>query len=391
MSHNAPPPEFFEMATKLWRDMHRSNDAQSSRTVSEMYDAWLASIQSRERTLTARAHRRFVDKMRVEDGGAGFVLGHLKVQECDLNHLRAWQTQLRKVKSRKTDDVLSTTYRHGVRMSLSSAFVYGVEQGWINLNPVRKLEFEEGYDKKREGYFSTDQLTEFLRHCHPLLADILVTCLRSGGMRNRELRNLRKDQIDHAGRRFVVRNKGGKIKKVPIHDDVYGIILRRAAVAPGDYIFPNPRDPKGGPIPTGTLTRWMHKARDAYGLTLLGEKPVLHHARHGAAVEMLRVGMPDQWVSAVLGHVNTKQLARYGALRGDAEEDARAIMNRIGKTENPEPNSFPCPRCKQPYPDIRDAAECFSRHEAATQATREPPKGVTPIAAFVPPKKHTSP
>jgi integrase len=78
------------------------------------------------------------------------------------------------------------------------------------------------------------------------------------------------------------------------------------------------------------MNSWWEKAVEAWGETLLGEHPVFHMLRHGYVMEMLKK-MPVHWIASQTGHRNSRQIEqRYGVLRGQAEEQARALINASG-------------------------------------------------------------
>jgi integrase len=186
---------------------------------------------------------------------------------------------------------------------------------------------EDPNPPSRQGYFTPAALQEFLKHCRPLLAAMFRVSARCGGLRRDAVRLLAKHQVDYGAGELVFMNKGGKERRVLMTADAMDEIAAWSKLSPGRLVFPSPKDPTGNrPIPQTTFSNWVRDAQKASGITLMGEKAVFHHARHGWTMAMEKA--PIQWVSDQLGHGDTKQVeSRYGRLRGEAKETMRAYMN----------------------------------------------------------------
>ncbi len=385
----AQPPELDPTLAAIFAramaDYQAKQKAQEALTVRELYDGWQNALLG-VRAKSARSHRSYLDiAVRDSMSGETFCLGDLKWTDCTHNRLVDWIKRLATQKSTRKESVLLPGYRQQVRNSVGAAFNYHLRLGHITRNPLAGVPGEKDADNGRDGYFDPDSLEKFLPFCHPLLSVLLRIMARCGGLRISEAISLRKDQIDHSTREFLVKNKGGGMKRVIVPDDAYDLVCRQVAVAPGEYVFPHPSDPKGNAVKYTTVAKWMEKARDKAGMRLLGELPVLHHARHGFSMAMLDKGAPLNWVAEQLGHSDIKMLSkRYGKLRGQARETMRGYMNAsplVGE-KSPHVASYPCPICKASYPGPREAAACLDKHEAAGAVAKKPASPVIPIASF---------
>lgn len=277
-------------------------------TLAELYDAWAMTLGA-SRAKTARAHRPYIVD----------ALGALAHRKLTPSALLAWQEGLPRE--------LSPGYRQNIRTTLCSCLTYHVKVRAIPSNPLAGLPRDKAVDNNRQGYFTPEAFRAFVAHARPILCDMALTAARCGGLRASEVCGLRRDQIDHDAREFVVLQKGGRKKRVLIADDVYAMVCRRLKEHGGWFVFPSVTDPSTH-VPYSTLAYWMDEAATASGVRLLGEKPVFHHLRHGYARAMLDAGMMAHDVASQMGHKNPREVEmRYGALRGPAKEVARLKVN----------------------------------------------------------------
>lgn len=338
--------EFAEFARRAFSEWKRREAEKSDRTIRELWAAWIPTLEGKG-TRVAHAtssYRRYVAKMPVRLGEREFVVADLRWSEFDRDHVNAWLAALRQVKSSRNEP-LSAGSRDQVRLHLQACFAYHVkETRLMRWNPLANVPREEREPKMRLAYFTPEALATFMQHARPLLQQYMRFVARTG-LRRDEARLLRKDQIDHEHRELVIPRKGGKTHRVLVPDDAYQELRALILAAPGEYVFPNPRDPRGGPIPTDTLGGWFRRARKAAGITMLGEKLVIHSLRHGYAMGMMEVpGAPIHHVAQQLGHKSTQQLEeRYSRLRGPAKEHYRKLaeQNPLGldnaKKKPPDP------------------------------------------------------
>lgn len=289
--------------------------------IAEMYDAWALTL-SGSRWKTAREHRRYI---------VG-PLGHLPFGKLTTAALHVWRESLATMPGARAE-TLSPGYRQNIRTTLSACLSHHVRMGAIPMNPLAGLPRDKAVDNNRQGYFTPDALASFLPHAEavqPMLRDICVVAATCGGLRATEALGLRRDQIDHHARKLVVLQKGGRIKRPIAPDRSYELVCSRLKANNSWHVFPSLTDPSR-PVPYITLNSWWERAVASWGQTLLGEKPVFHMLRHGFVVEMLRKGMPTHWIASQTGHKNAKEIEqRYGVLRGQAEEQARALINASG-------------------------------------------------------------
>lgn len=201
-------------------------------------------------------------------------------------------------------------------------------------NPLRGIEREKEDPDVRAGCFfrEEEELEDFLRYAPPTLRDMGRLSTFAGGMRAKEVRLLRIDQVrwdtrdvvlpdsERGGERFT---KTGKGREFPLLDPQYEMLCGRRMAAESlgtPYLFPNPqpkykRDPEAfrAPIPIETLTHWMTAAADRWQPKLLNGKhrPIFHAFRHTFGTWGCAKGIPIVELMRQGGWTDPKIAARY--------------------------------------------------------------------------------
>ena len=326
--------EFAEFqAYRAWKASRGLAAKPPTLTIEQFWDQWFPSVEHTARGRNIQNHRRYTVAFVFAFQGAEVRLGDLRPGDCTPALWEAWKAALRATKNRYGRP-LGPDYQDQIRLSLQAMFTYHLNTGGLTgRNPLKGVPREDGWrGRRREGFFDQASLERFLPHCRPLLAAILQLSFRSGGMRRDEMRLLKKHEVDWPAREIVLsgaRTKTGEPRRVLLTEDCAELLQHFVAVSPSEYVFANPNDPAGGPIPASTLWGWLEQARQASKLTLAGEPPVIHSARHGFTMRMVDRA-PESWIADQLGHRDTTMIAaRYGRLRGqEAREKMRAMMER---------------------------------------------------------------
>lgn len=352
-----------EITAQVVARMRGEEPPVTARTFAEMWDEFLPTVKNKNTAQNARSARSKFDlKFRFQ--GKTVTLAGAKAAELTKPFLRAWLDALGAWKTR-TGEPLKPGSIDVIRSNAQACLAFFVEREELAHQPFAGIPFQQSREGApgRLGYFTEEQLAEYRSHCHPTLWDVLWTSSRCGGLRVQEALSLTKDQIDFEKGELWVRRKGGRITTAIIPSDILEMLRHRVATAPGDYVFPNPRDPSGGPLSRFTLGGWNRRARKKWGKRLMGELPVPHHARHTKAVHDLEKGAPETHVADQLGHTTTAQLKRYGKLRGASKETYRDLADMtVAEAKRARRAGFACPQCLKQYPDIRQAADCYDSH-----------------------------
>lgn len=301
------------------------------RTVGELWAEYFPLVEKKPGGRNKRSDRRMFD-LRFRYDGRDVSLAELTTSELTPHALEAWRAALASYRKGNGEQLALAT-RQRVRMTLQSMFTYFVRVGSVPglvRNPVAPMPPEAMKFPERQGYFTEEDFDQFCSHCIPVVAALLRVSFRCGGLRNAEVRLLRKSEVLWQTKEMTLKQKGGGFKTVIIPDAEFTLIEHWAAIAPGEYVFPNPRDPHGGPLSQSALWKAVDRARRSWGKRLgpTNENPTTHHTRHGYTMAMLEKGAPEGWVSQQLGHKSLAQMARYGRLRGRARDMMRDLANK---------------------------------------------------------------
>lgn len=304
--------------------------------VREIWSAWAPMVTKRKDQLVVEAHSWYVHEMRFQGPDGETTLGDLRWDDCKSPVVDAWRSALEVSKDRRFKDqdkapVICGATRNRVLNTVQSMFTWALERNppLVRSNPLSGSSREDESEGEREGWFTEDQFRQFVAHARPLLKRMATVSYRCGGMRNTEVRTLRKRDIDWENGFILIRSsrhKNKRMKQIPTTPDVMEILRAQAALAPGEFLFFNPRDPAGGPVPPGTFAEWVRKARKSSGVDLLGEAPVFHHLRHSFGMHMLMKGANPLHVMDVLGVTSPRVARRYMKLAGEAFEVMRDKM-----------------------------------------------------------------
>jgi len=279
-----------------------------------------------------RSSGRRLMNLEITLAGEKTTLGALPASRCDLKAIDAWrkaraqQTTIRKgaVKPSTRDRELSW---------LQSMFTWHVDRGTLTKSPVTGMDREKKKNEgKRQGYYTDEQLEAYLSGAHPLLAKMMRLSFRCGAMRQDEVRLLQIHEVDWDREVIILsgdRTKNGEPRVITVTRDEMEMLRAQRATAPGTYLFPNPQDPSGGPVPKGTLGGWLARAKKRCSwLRLMGEAPTYHHTRHSWAVHQIWKGAPVSAVMDEAGWSSVEIMRGYTKLAGVARDHMREIVNR---------------------------------------------------------------
>ena len=134
----------------------------------------------------------------------------------------------------------------------------------------------------------------------------VLELLYAAGLRVSELCGLDRRDVDLVGRTLLVLGKGGKERRVPMHDEAVQVVAewleqgREAMAGPPEAVFVNQRGNRLGP-------RDVRRILDARAAS-----PTHPHAlRHTFAAELEAAGTPLSVISKLLGHRSIATTARY--------------------------------------------------------------------------------
>lgn len=198
---------------------------------------------------------------------------------------------------------------------LKKMFNLGIDWGFCEENPVRKIKLFPEKDNLRERILTPEEESRLLPRCVPHLRPIVVFALNTG-MRKGEILRLRWDQVDVVNKSVrVTKTKSGKDRTVPLNDAAAGVIMSQLRMKQGDFVFPSPK--------TGVAMKSVdHSFWRACSLAgILGLR--FHDLRHTFATRLIRKGVDIITVKTLLGHHAVSVTERY--THSDAHEKQRAV------------------------------------------------------------------
>lgn len=196
------------------------------------------------------------------------------------------------------------------KITLSAFFSWCVREGLIAASPVDGVKVSKSVAPPRTmNPWTWDELDELVCRMaawSPRYADVVLT-LGWTGLRWGEARSLRVGDVQRVGgQALIVRTshteglrekttKGGKVRRVPVADRVWPIVLGWCEGREADeHLFVTER---GSQLHKSNVRRAVRWAEAARGHSI-------HDLRHTAATEWLRSGVDVRTVQAWLGHAS---------------------------------------------------------------------------------------
>lgn len=216
---------------------------------------------------------------------------------------------------------------------LSNLFTIAIQEWGLGLshNPVaaiRKPSPGKGRDRRLSADEEKRLLAAVEQYSNPMLGWIVRIAIETG-MRQSEILNLRKRQLDLTAR--VVRLSETK------NDSARTVPLTAAATSAFKAALENPLRPKdsdlvffGEPGKDGQrrpyqFTKIWAEIKESLGITDLH----FHDLRHEAVSRLVEGGLSDQEVASISGHKSMQMLRRYTHLRA---EDLVVKLDRLKKS-----------------------------------------------------------
>ncbi|MCU1278336.1 MAG: hypothetical protein JWM53_1882 [bacterium] len=143
------------------------------------------------------------------------------------------------------------------------------------------------------------------------------------GMRRSEITRLKKADVDLVAREItVVKSKSGKVRRIPINDELLVLLRNALAQSTGAYVFTNR---KGEPYHPDSITHAFVRTCKKVGITNLR----FHDCRHHFATMVRRTGGDLDLVRQLLGHSHLSMTERYAHV---GREQLHQAVARIGSS-----------------------------------------------------------
>jgi integrase/recombinase XerD len=165
-------------------------------------------------------------------------------------------------------------------------------------------------------YLSLEEVNKIIDAAQNLRESVILKILARTGMRRFELANLRVKDVDIEGKKiFIQRGKNGKPRAVPVDDDtIQTIKFYVGARKHGKLIQSNNKTHDG--IDVSRINAIIRKAAEQAGVQ--NPDPMRKHMnphifRHSFVRNMIKLGMPPNYVQQVVGHSDIRiTLQMYG-------------------------------------------------------------------------------
>lgn len=201
----------------------------------------------------------------------------------------------------------SDTYKNTTVVAINRPFNWGVDNGFIERNPIKKA--AKPSVEGRKTYATPDDVEALLSNLHPTdpLRDFIM-CQWHCFARPQEIRHIEARHVNLAIRQITFPKKESKGKKrercLLILKDAYPIIEKLLQLYPEGKLFRNNR---GAPWTKEALCSRFRK------LSVLIKKDItLYDLRHGIISASLEKGIGVYDIAAASGHVNASMIdSRY--------------------------------------------------------------------------------
>lgn len=263
------------------------------RTFGAAVKLWLAALERAK----SRSHEEYASRMELH---VLPVFGGVALVDIGKPDVVRWRDELlERVAPPTVNTCLGT---------LSSAFSWFVEQGWIGANPCARVKKAKHIARVFPWLQTGETITRLLSACPDCIRTI-IAILVGTGMRLDEALHLHWDDIDldhrliavHRGRKGTT--KGGKLRHVPIFDSVLPV-LKEMKLARGGNALLWPGKPRDLGKPIKPLTRPSVRKPFKTAAKRAGLPPELrvHDLRHTFASLYLADGGDIFKLSRILGH-----------------------------------------------------------------------------------------
>ena len=222
-------------------------------------------------------------------------------QEIDRHLIRAYLCHVQE----ETGPITAATRWRGLKVFLR----WCVSEELLPLDPTSKVKTPKQPQDKKQA-LSERELADLYRAATSARDRAILALMIDTGLRSREVRELRPQDVDLLGRRVTVtRGKGGKSRVVPLSPEAVKVVRRwmqqREAEAPVLF-YAVKGDRFGEPLQQGGLNRILKRLGDKAGV-----KVHAHLLRHSFARSFIAADGNVAALQALLGHSSLDMTARY--------------------------------------------------------------------------------
>jgi integrase/recombinase XerC len=245
-------------------------------------------------------------------------LEHVETLARNIGHSNPWTITADELLMWTGAQQWATETRRSRRRSFEAFWQYGMAMGLTTIDASAKLpRIKTFIPPARPAPMSV--VLEAIRRARRKKVKLILRLAVELGLRRGEIAAIHRDDIVHDGGGWLiwVHGKGGKMRGLPMADDL-ARELRRRAGKNGGYVFPGAHD--------GHVSRrWVGKL----ATKALPEPWTLHSLRHTFGTELLAAGVDIRVIQELMGHSSLTTTQRYTLVSADMKRSA--VLNHSAR------------------------------------------------------------
>ncbi|MCK8465878.1 tyrosine-type recombinase/integrase [Microbacterium sp. KSW4-16] len=228
------------------------------------------------------------------------------------------------------DEPVSAGTRRTERGALIAFYTFLHDEGLRDDNPATKLPVVR-VPKGQPRPFTAEQIDAMLTSGAYTKTRAMILLGYYQGFRVSSIARVHGDDIDRAGMTIGTVVKGGKIRRLPLHEVIAELSL---SMPRHGYWFPA-RDGSAGHIRPSSVTDLITKAKLRAGI--LDEKLTPHSLRHAFGTDLVEQGVDIRVVQELLAHEHLSTTQIYTAVSERRKQDGirtlspRAVPEHSGR------------------------------------------------------------
>ena len=318
-------------------------------TVANMLEEWFEKqVKNKLAINTVNGYRVNVYKHIIPN------IGGLMLQRITTNDIQEFYDTV--IKTEENENGMSAKSVLYIHRNLKKALSYAVKQRYIQFNPADNVELTSP-DKFTGKVYNNKTLIDFLKCVRDTEIELPVALAGLSGLRRGEVAGLRWEDIDFEQNIISIRKQRSgndidrksvktftSMRSIRVGNSLMEVLKRHRGFQENNKQKFNEAYKETGFVcchSDGSLphvshfSRWFRTAAEEYGF-----EPIRYHdLRHSYATNMIRLGVPINTVSKMLGHASvTITLDTYAHVLEEMQEEAVGkmdadIMKYINVTE----------------------------------------------------------
>ena len=267
-----------EDGLQLLAEYNKDSTILEGMNLKKVYKAWLPSHQKNVTKTTLEGYENQLKHLS--------AISSMPIKKIKYKHLQDVIDKMR------ADKKLSYSSCKKVRSLINMLFAFAVANEWVDKMPyARHLELGKNIARRPHVPFTRKEITAIWNS--KTNTDIVLILLYTG-MRSKELRELRKEDVNKKDRTIYIRTSktASGIRTVPIHPKIWPIV-KRLLKAPGNYLLSEK------PLSYSQVkTQFENVMKDVH------QEHTSHDCRHTVATLLNEADGNPTAIRAILGHAD---------------------------------------------------------------------------------------